>query len=38
MTWILALQCLGAGALGMLIMFVAICLIPEIEEFFRSKK
>jgi len=38
MNWILALKCFLAGAFGMLVMFVAICLIPEIEDFFKNKK
>lgn len=38
MSWILALQCFGVGAFGMLVMFVGICLIPEIEDFFKNKK
>jgi hypothetical protein len=38
MNWIPLLQCFGAGAFGMLAMFVAICLIPEIEDFFKKKK
>jgi hypothetical protein len=32
------LACFLAGAVGMLVMFIAICLIPEIEEFFSRKK
>lgn len=38
MNLILALKCFGIGALGALTMFLAICFIPEIEEFFRNKK
>jgi hypothetical protein len=38
MNWILTLECLGVGAAGALIAFLFICFIPEIEEFFRSKK
>ncbi len=38
MNWILALECLGVGAAGALIAFLVICFIPEIEEFFKSKK
>lgn len=32
------LACFLAGAVGMLAMFVTICLIPEIEDLFRRKK
>ena len=32
------LACFLAGGLGMLAMFIAVCLIPEIEEFLRRKK
>ena len=38
MNWILALECFGIGALGMLVTFIAICFIPEIEELFKNKK
>ena len=38
MNWILALECLGVGALGALIAFLVICFIPEIEDFFKNKK
>jgi hypothetical protein len=38
MNWLLALECFALGAAGALAMFLVICFIPEIEDFFRSQK
>lgn len=31
------LLCFTAGAFGALVMFLGLCFLPEIEEFFRKK-
>jgi hypothetical protein len=38
MNWLLALECFALGAAGALAMFLVICFIPEIEDFFRNQK
>jgi hypothetical protein len=38
MTLLLALESFAIGAFAMLVTFAVICVIPEIEDFFRKRK